>query len=244
MDLFRRRLPRGAIVSAALALGCAAIAVGLVGSWAQRVRATRPDLGSPVAVVVAATDLVRGTTVSSPMVVTRSLPSEVVPPGSLTDVGQADGRVLSGDIDQGEVVTATRLAGNGIGPVAALVPPGLRGFVVSSGVPAEVLRPGDVVDVLATFGANGGRPYTETVATGLTILRVLPDTTAIPGAEAARGGASIVVLADPETVEQLARASALGVISVSVAGADLGSTGTADPAGTPSPSPSPGPLAG
>jgi pilus assembly protein CpaB len=220
MDLFRRRLPRGALVSAALALACAAIAVGLVGSWAERVRASRPDLGTPVPVVVAATDLVRGTTVSTSMVSTRSLPSAVVPPGALTSVDDADGRVLSGDLAQGEVLTGTRIAGDGVGPVAALVPPGLRGFVLSSGVPADVLGPGDLVDVLATFGANGGRPYTETVATALTILRVLRDTEAIPGSEPSRGGASVVILADPETVERLARASALGVISVSISGAE------------------------
>jgi pilus assembly protein CpaB len=220
MDLFRRRIPRGAIVSAVLAFACAAIAVSLVDSWVNRVRAARPDLGPPMPVVIAATDLVRGTTVSTSMVSTRSLPSGVVPPGSLTHVDQAYGRVLSSDLAEGEVVTATRIAGKGVGPVAALVPPGLRGFVLSSGVPTEVIRPGDLVDVLATFGASGGRPYTETVATGLTILRVLRDTTTIPGSEPTRGGATVVILADPGTVERLARASALGVISVSIAGAE------------------------
>jgi pilus assembly protein CpaB len=247
MDLFRRRLPRGAILSAALAFGCAAIAVGLVGSWANQVRATRPDLGPPVPVVVAASDLVRGTTVTSTMVSMRSMPSAVVPPGSVRSIDQVDGRVLASDIAEGEVFTLTRIAGEGVGPVAALVPPGLRGFVLPSGVPADVLRPGDLVDVLATFGANGGRPYTETVATAITILRILRDTTAFPGSEPTRGGASVVVLADPETVERLARAAALGVISVSVAGADEGSVvaQAADPAGaSPSASLSPGPPAG
>jgi pilus assembly protein CpaB len=220
MDLFRRRIPRGAILSAAVAFGCAAIAVGLVGSWANRVRSARPDLGPPVAVVIAGSDLVRGSTVSSTMVEMRSIPSAVVPPGSLTNVDQVEGRVLASDIDEGEAVTATRIASEGVGPVAALVPPGLRGFVLPSGVPADVLRPGDLVDVLATFGANGGRPYTETVATGLTILRVLQDATAIAGSEPARGGAQIVVLADPATVESLARAASLGVITVSIEGAE------------------------
>ena len=220
MDLWRRRIPRGAIVSAAMAFGCAAISVGLVASWANGVRAARPDLGPPTPVVVAAADLIRGTSVSPTMVQIRSIPSAVVPPGALTSLEDVEGRVLAGDIAEGEVMTETRIAGEGVGPIAALVPPGLRGFVLPSGVPSDVLRPGDLVDVLATFGANGGRPYTETVATGITILRVLRDATAIAGSEPARGGAQIVVLADPATVEGLARAASLGVITVSIEGAE------------------------
>jgi Flp pilus assembly protein CpaB len=89
-------------------------------------------------------------------------------------------------------------------------------------VPAATIGPGDVVDVLATYGAGGGRPFTDTIVSGVEVLTVLDagdDTSAIAGAPGGEG-AAIVVLADPDTVEALARAVALGVVTVSIAGPD------------------------
>ena len=103
-------------------------------------------------------------------------------------------------------MTATRLALAGTGPVAAQVPPGLRAFVLPVGPPAGTVRPGDRVDVVATYGANGGRPYTDTVATALEVIDVVDGgAPAVAGSSAASSGPPIVVLSDPLTVEGLAR---------------------------------------
>jgi len=218
-----------------LAAVCAVSAVTLMETYRQRVEATRPDVGPAVSVVVASSDLVRGTVLAEPALAVRPIPSSLVPPGALTVVDDAVGRTLVADIADGEVVTRTRVGSDEAGPVAALVPPGLRAFVLHSGVPAGTLRSGDLVDVLATYGAGGGRPYTDTVATEVQVLEVLTASEGI-STSGTDTGAQIVVLADPTTVETLARASALGVVTVSIAGPDgVGFPGAAMGEASPAP---------
>ena len=214
---FGRRWPRSARVAAGLALVCGIGALISVQGYVQRVESSRPQLGAPVPVVVAARDLARGVTLTEDALEIRELPPEFLPPGGLREEAQAAGRVLVGALAEGEAVTQTRLAAPRTGPVAALVPPGLRAFVVATAIPPEALRPGDRVDVLATIG--GGRPHTETVATGLEVLAVLSSgqTDALSGA--ASDAPRLVVLVTPDIAERLAYASAFGDLSVSIAGA-------------------------
>ncbi|HET9310696.1 MAG TPA: Flp pilus assembly protein CpaB [Actinomycetota bacterium] len=218
-----RRLPRSAIAwfgGAALAAAGAMLAVR---AHVATLEATRPDVGPPTPVVVAAADLTRGSSLVPDSFRVVDVPSSLVPPGSLTGLEQVAGRVLVADIAEGEALTETRLGGARAGPIAALVPPGLRAFVLPAGPPAGTIRPGDEVDVLATYGANAGRPYTETVAPALEVLEVVDADGAVaiatgPGAPPA--GPPIVVLADPSTVERLARAASLGLLSIAIVGDD------------------------
>lgn len=187
--------------------------------------ATRPDVGPPAPVLVAASDLSRGVTLAADSLTVMEVPTTLVPPGALTEPGRATGRVLVADLAQGEILTETRLSAAGAGPIAALVPAGLRAFALPAGPPPGTVRPGDRVDVLATYGANAGRPYTETVATALEVIDVVNgDLPVASGPGAAPSGPPIVVLADPYTVERLARASSLALLSVAILGED------ADPA--------------
>jgi|GEM_PF-1254452 len=218
-----RRLPRSAVAwfgGAALAAAGAMLAVR---AHVATLEATRPDVGPPTPVVVAAADLTRGSSLVPDSFRVVDVPSTLVPPGSLTGLEQVAGRVLVADIAEGEALTETRLGGARAGAIAALVPPGLRAFVLPSGPPAGTVRPGDEVDVLATYGANAGRPYTETVAPALEVLDVVDADGAVaiasgPGAPPA--GPPIVVLADPSTVERLARAASLGLLSIAIVGDD------------------------
>lgn len=228
--LFRRRLPRTAVAwfaGAALAAAGAALAVR---AHVATLEATRPDVGPPEAVVAAAADLSRGTMLAVDSLIVVDVPATMVPPGTVTRAEQAAGRVLVADIAEGEILTETRLGGSGTGPVAAIVPPGLRAFALPVGPPSGTVRPGDRVDVLATYGANAGRPYTETVATALEVIDVVDgDPPVAGGPGAAPSGPPIVVLADPFIVERLARASSLALLSVAILGE------SPDPASSPAP---------
>lgn len=233
MEFLRRRPPRSALVFFGLAALCAGAAIVLMGAWQRQVVATRPDVGEPTPVVVAAADLIRGTQLADAMLEIRQVPASLVPPGAVEQVEDAIGQTLVADIAVGEAITTTRIGSAGSGPIAALVPAGLRAFVLHSGVPEGTLRSGDVVDVLATFGAGGGRPYTDTVATDIQVLRVLVTPEGLT-ASVDEAGVAVVVLADPETVEVLARASALGIITISIAGPETagfpgGAVGEASP---------------
>jgi Flp pilus assembly protein CpaB len=216
---FRRRLPRSAVVWFGCAAVAAVAAVLALRAHVASLEATRPDVGPPTAVVAAAADLTRGSILDAGSLSIVNVPSTLVPPGSLTSPEEASGRVLAADLAEGEILTQTRLSGAGSGPVAALVPAGLRAFVLPAGPPAGTVRSGDEIDVLATYGANAGRPYTETVAPGIEVLDVVDG--GPPAAGASGGtmtGPPIVVLADPFTVERLARAASLALLSIAIVG--------------------------
>lgn len=213
--MHRRRLPVSSLVFFALAATAAATSLLLMQSYARRLQAAHPDVGPTVPVVVAVGDLERGTTLTLDMVMADSLPERFSPPGAVAAVDDLPGRTLAADVEAGEVLTQVRLAGSSTGPVAALVPPEMRAFIVPTGLPQGTVRAGDTVDVLGAFG--GGRPHVETVAAALQIARVLPpDPTSVSGAAGA-SGPRLVLLVDPSTAEQLAYASAFAQLMVTIA---------------------------
>jgi len=210
---YPRRWPMRARALLALSLACGLAAFLLVRAEEARLAGLGPALGNPVPVVVAAEPLHRGEELAPDDLRVELVPSRYAPPGALRSVEGAVGRTLLTDLAPGEPLTATRLAPSG-GPVASRVPSGLRAFVVPSGMPAGVFRPGDRVDVLATFG--GQRPYTQTVASGLEVLSVLAPEAGLAGP--APEGPSLVLLVSPATAERLAHATAFGHLTVTIAG--------------------------
>ena len=230
LEVFRRKLPRSSLLwftAAGLAAGGAALAAQ---SHIAGIEASRPDVGAPTPVVVATADLTRGATLDATSLGVVDLPSTLLPPGAVTSVDHATGRVLGADLAEGEVLTETRLARAGAGPVAALVPAGLRAFVLPTGPPAGSLRSGDEIDVFATYGANAGRPYTETVASAVEVLDVIETDAPVTTSGGAPAGPPVVILADPLTVERLARASSLALLSIAIVGdGDLAASSPGEP---------------
>ena len=210
---FARKWSRRSKGFAALAVVAGSAAYLVVDGYATRLEALRPVAGPGVPVVVAAERLARGDVLTEEVLRVELVPAAFAPPGRFASAGAVAGRTLVADVATGEPVTRTRIGVEG-GPVASLVPDGLRAFPIQPGPSASAVRAGDRVDVLATFG--GPRPYTDTVAGGLEVLTVLePD----PGAFAAGGssGPSLVLLVGPEIAEELAFATAFGDLAVAVA---------------------------
>jgi Flp pilus assembly protein CpaB len=212
----RRRWSPISRIFAALSVLAGVAAFLLASGYAKSVRAAYPDVGTPVPVVVASRALARGTVLGEDMLSVRSVPSSFAPPGALSSPARAVGRVLTSDVAEGESVTRTRLAAPGVGPVAAVVPSGLRAFAIHVWLPPRSVHARDRVDVLVTFG--GPRAHTETVATDVEILAVVPPAT--PGDGLAGGGPSgetaLVLLTSPTAAESLAYASAFGTVAVSI----------------------------
>jgi pilus assembly protein CpaB len=218
--MLRRRWPLASKVLVALAALLGALAFVVVRGYQDRVEAQHPAVGPPVAVVTAAADLARGTVLSAELLHTSSLPEEFVPSGAVGDAASVVGRALTADIDAGEILTRSRLAEHGAGPVAALVPDGLRAVVVLSGVPPGTLRAGDRVEVYATYG--GGRPHTELVASDLEIVRILTEGATsgngIPGTATGDTGVALVLLVDGDAASRLAYARAFGQLQIAILG--------------------------
>ncbi len=198
---------------ALLAVASGVLAYWLVQGYAAELEALRPVTGDPMPVAVAAQALARGTVLTEDAIRLTEVPSSFAPPGAIGTIADLDGRTLVSDIAEGEAITRTRVGVEG-GPVASLVPDGLRAFPISAGVPAGSVRAGDLVDVIATFG--GPHPYTDTVASGLEVIAILDET---DGAIQAAGasGPSLVLLVSPEVAEELAYATAFGDLAVAVA---------------------------
>jgi Flp pilus assembly protein CpaB len=215
--MLRRRLPQSSILFFGLALACGLAAATAIRAYAHRLEITRPDGGHPASVLVATRDLPRGTVLASTDVRTAEFPSAFAPPGALEASDQVAGRVLEADLLAGEVVTRARLAGSSTGPIATLVPPGLRAVVIPSGLPPGSVRAGDAVDVFGSFG--GAQPHVETVAEGAEIGQVLAAAPATVS-DAAAPGPSIVLWVDPSTAGRLAFAAAFATLTVAVTGTD------------------------
>ncbi len=213
MRFFERRWSPRSKLFALLAVACGLAAFALVHGYQAKLEALRPAVGLPVPVVVAAEPLARGTQLTESALRVEEIPSAFAPPGALGSLDDALGQTLVSDISEGEIVTRTRLGVEG-GPVASLVPSGLRAFAVEAGTPPGSVQPGDRVDLLATFG--GPHPHTETVATGLEVLLVLEEPDDAFGTNDA--GQSLVLIVSPQTAERLAYARAFADLAVAISG--------------------------
>ncbi len=208
-------------LSVALALGAALV----VRSYASRLAAATALRGRDVPVVVAAQEIPRGVPVRSGQLRLTPFPEAFVPPGGFSKIADVAGRVALAGLSPGEPVTESRLARVRAGPVASLIPQGLRAFAVPTTLPSGSLAVGDRVDVLATYGT--GRPHTEMVVEGVEILVVLgrdhSGGVALlgdAGIDASGSGASasttLVLLVSPDQQERLAYARSFANLEVTI----------------------------
>ena len=210
------------------------VAAGLLlRGYVGRVASVSPASVPEATVVVASVRIERGAALAPGELRLAHMPLPYAPPGALDDISKAAGRVALADLSPGEVVTETRLARVRAGPVASLVPRGLRAFAVPTSLPANLVEPGDRVDILATF--NTGQVHTEVVVSGVEILLVLSSGTTRQSASGAsdRGGlgldaeaaglsgsTTLVLLLSPDQQERLAFARAFANLEVTMAPAD------------------------
>ncbi|MGZ4125265.1 MAG: Flp pilus assembly protein CpaB [Actinomycetota bacterium] len=209
----RRRWSTASKTLMVLAVVCGVAAFALVRGYQRRLERLRPAVGADVPIVVAAADIARAATIAEGQVEVRSVPSSFAPPGRFGDIAEVVGRTALTGVRAGEPITATRLAPPG-GPIAAVAPPGTVGFPVPVDVPARAVRPGDLVDVLATFG--GHRPHTETVAESVEVLLVIAGSSIPSGGLGASVSPTLVLAATPELSQRLAYAAAFATVSVAV----------------------------
>jgi Flp pilus assembly protein CpaB len=214
--MFLRRWSPVSKAFAALAIAGALGAYALVRGYATRLDALRPVTGAIRPLVVATRSLERGAVLTEPMLRLTEIPAAFAPPGAARSVDRVVGRILASDLAPGEPITSTRLAGADVGPVASLVPSGLRAFPIDAGIPPRSVRPGDRVDVMATFG--GPHPHTETVAMGLEVLLVIDDQGGGTNLTALKEGTSLVLLVSPDDAEHLAYAKAFADLAVAIDG--------------------------
>ena len=173
------------------------------------VAALRPDPNNAsVDVVIAARDLAPGVELSSADVRIESRMATTVPDGSQSDLAAVMGATLAGPARRGEALTDVRLLGprlaeSAAGPNARIVPLHLDDTAL-----LDLIRPGDVVDVLAA-GVDAGvdvEAAPQVVATDAVVVLVSEKPTG-----AVSGGDRVVLVALPAHDANEVAGAALGV---------------------------------
>lgn len=230
----RRSWSRRSLRYVAASVATALVGAVLLHGYLVRAAAAAELAGPTASVVVAGEAVARGSALRADELRVVRVPTAYEQPGSSSSIAQVVGRVALVDLARGEAVTKTRIARVRSGPVASLIPEGLRAFAVPTSLPPGAIVPGDHVDVLATFGS--GQPHTETVVSGVEVLFVLgaqgpsgPDeggggSAAVgPSAafDAAGAGAgaqvTLIVLVAPDEENRLAFARAFADLAVAIA---------------------------
>ncbi len=190
------------------------LAAGLAaGSVAFAIQALTPSPPAGTDVVVATRDLPAGTVVSPGDLGLAHRPTGDVPQGALTTAAAATGRPVSSAVRRGEVLTDVRLVG----------PEALRGLAagtvaapvrIADAESAALLRPGDVVDLLAASAApDATTGEARLVASGVRVL--LAPRQQRTGLPAGLGnGALLLVATSSSTAARLAAAAVTDRLSV------------------------------
>lgn len=193
-----RRLGR-ARVPVASALAALAVAVGLT--------ALAPAEAAAVRLVAAAHDLPAGTLLEPDALTTVPVLPDAVPAGAVTSADAVLGRRVAGPVRAGEALTDVRLLD------AAMLPPGTGVAVpvrVAEAAVAQLLQPGDRVDVLSASPEGG--EAARAVVSDVAVL-------AVPAVDGlADDGALVVVATTSGGAARLAAAAVTGRLSVAVRG--------------------------
>lgn len=183
-------------------------------------------------VVVASSDVARGSMLSEQMVVVRDWPVSVVPPGAFSKVEDVIDQAVRFPLIAGEPVLAKKLAGEGSEPgLASLVPKGMRAFTiqtphVAAGVGGFIL-PGNNVDILLTTTSSGvndvtGGGATTTLLQNVEILAVAQHMNAPDGENKVdpRDVGSVTLLVTPDQAAKLDLAMNRGILHLSLRNPD------------------------
>jgi Flp pilus assembly protein CpaB len=129
--------------------------------------------GDRTEIVVATRDLAPGVELTADDVRLENRTAATVPDGSQSDVDAVIGATLAGPARRGEVLTDVRVLGPRLsesvaGPDARIVP-----LPLADGALLDMVRPGDVVDVLAAGTSDAGAdPRPRLVATDAVVVLV------------------------------------------------------------------------
>ncbi len=146
-----RVVRRSAVLWWVVTIALGLITASVVGSAIGRATRAADDWGSSRSVWVVRRAVAAGDVFAPADVRLAHRPRGVVPDGALDASATPVGEATRVSVTPGEVVLTGRLAGRGAHGVAAMVPAGFRALALKNDDTMPLVRPGDRVDVLATF---------------------------------------------------------------------------------------------
>ena len=141
-----------------------------------------------------------------------------MPAGAVDDASRLTGRVLAGPVRTGEAITDVRLVGPSLlaGYGERLVASPVR---IADAASARLVRPGDVIDVLAAGPADeAGDAEARLVAAGVRVVLVPGDEESALGGESFGEGALVVLATTSEAATRLASAAVTSRLSLTIRG--------------------------
>jgi len=199
-----------------------AVALGVVaalfaGLWFHGKEKALDAMSAPAPALVAAQYIASGARIDRTLVEVKQVPRAFIQPGALRSPEEADGQVALAPIAPGEQVMANKLTMTGVA-LALAVPPGKRAVTVAvdqAGGVAGLLKPGDLVDVLATV-EEGAQPKTFVLMQVAPVLAVGRTFSAKPAGEEKEGvfgradEGTVTLAALPYEAEQLTHLEQVG----------------------------------
>lgn len=128
--------------------------------------------GERVEVVVTSRDLTPGTALTADDISVEYRSARTVPAGALTDVSAVLATTLAGPARRGEVLTDVRLLGNRLTEAAAGPDARIVGLHPADAALVDLVRPGDVVDVVTADDAADPPGAPRVVASGGIVVLV------------------------------------------------------------------------
>jgi pilus assembly protein CpaB len=175
-------------------------------------------------VVVAAKDIVAGSTLEADLVKIVEWPENNLVPGSLSDKEELKGRVVRYPLVPGEVILESKLAPKGtLGGLAGIINNEKRAVTVkvdeASGV-AGFVMPGNRVDVMVTMDNNEFKedPVTQAVLQNLLVLGRGQELNQPKDGEKPQVVPTVTLEVTPEEGERLALAAKEGNITLALRG--------------------------
>lgn len=208
--------------------------------FAARFLKSKPS-GEPVGktsgVVVATENIPQRTQITAEMVEIQQVPSSYIHRDALRSIKSAVGRVTHSQIVAGEQILATRLVQKGKEPsLSFVIPPGMRAISVAVneviGV-AGFIKPGDRVDVLATFpGESAGEEMTKSVLESVEVLAIAQDRQQATDKKEAKVVTTVTLAVDTYGASKLTLAEEMGKLRLALrpavgSGARAGAEATA-----------------
>lgn len=191
----RARLRRSRLAHWLAAVVAAVVIANSVSGTVGRAQAEAARFRPQVTVAVITRSVATGRAITDADFERRPWPRSLLPDS--VPVADPVGRVALADLVPGDVVVAARVAPDGLRGNRALLPRGRKALAVARGVATPRVRPGDWVDVLATFepGAAGDEDPTFAVARRSLVIDVGDEavTVAVTADEAPRVAYALAV---------------------------------------------------
>lgn len=167
--------------------------------------------GDHVEIVVAAHDLTPGAQLAAEDIRLEKRPATTVPDGSLADVSAVVGATLAGPARRGEALTdvrvlGPRLAEATVGPNGRVVPLHLADTAL-----IDLIRPGDVVDVLAADASGTGDDHRPRVVASNAVVVLVSGK---PRGSGAAGDRVVLVALPAQAANEVAGATLVQALTL------------------------------